>query len=66
MNGEFDEKGHFQFLQDGRNSAGEVTRQIGQDGRLPMIWILLDNQSTVDVFCNDALTDRNIRTEQVP
>ena len=27
-----------------------VTCQMGEDGRLPRSWILLNNQSTVDVF----------------
>ena len=57
-NGEFDGQRHFQFLQDGRQG---VTCQIGQDGQLPVSWILLDNQSTVDVFCNQSLLS-NIRT----
>jgi hypothetical protein len=40
---------------------GDFDSQEGQDGRLPKTWILLDNQSTVDVFYNrDLLT--NIRT----
>ena len=29
--------------------------QIGSDGKLPSTWILLDNQSTVDVFSNQNL-----------
>jgi hypothetical protein len=58
--GEFNGERHFQFLQDGREG---VTCQIGQDGRLPRSWILLDNQSTVDVFCNDNLLS-NVRTAE--
>lgn len=49
---------HFQFLQNGTDG---ITCQIGQDGCLPKSWILLDNQSTVDVFCNVKLL-KNVRT----
>ena len=52
--GEFEDEGgdHFQFHQSG---SGGVTCQMGQDGKLPATWILLDNQSTVDVFYNKRL-----------
>ena len=53
--GEFEENVHFQFL-----NQGGVSLKIGPDGRLPHTWILLDNQSTVDVFQNAELL-RNIR-----
>ena len=46
--GEFDDdsKTSFTFVNHG------VTCQVGTDGRVPKSWILLDNQSTVDVFYN--------------
>ena len=36
-------------------TMGSHACQMGQDGRLPKSWILLDNQSTVDVFYNAGL-----------
>ena len=48
----------FNFLNIAR-SAG-VALNAGQESRIPKTWILLDNQSTVDVFHNDDLLE-NIR-----
>ena len=40
-----------------------TTLQMDKHGKLPKTWILLDNQSTVDVFCNEELlTDIRIGT----
>jgi hypothetical protein len=54
--GEFDGEDHaaFQFHQAG------VTMKTSETGRVPRTWILLDNQSTVDVFHNEDLLS-NIR-----
>ena len=55
--GEFDHGGgHFQFLQHERG----VTMSTDPGGSVPKSWILLDNQSTVDVFHNADLL-KNIR-----
>ena len=42
-------KVHFDFLQNG------TTLQLDTNGRLPKTWIVLDNQSTVNIFSNGAL-----------
>jgi hypothetical protein len=51
---------HFQFLQNGMLSdhRSVVLNQVA--GAVPKEWILLDNQSTVDVFYNKDLL-RNVR-----
>jgi hypothetical protein len=60
--GEFDGNDNFPFVNDGnglssnRRSNG-VTLNGGQ-GRIPNTWILLDNQSTVDVFHKASLLKR--------
>jgi hypothetical protein len=42
---------HFQFL----NTEDAAVLQIRNDGKLPKSWFLMDNQSTVNVFCNSNL-----------
>jgi len=39
-----------------------VPLKLGEDGKMPRVWILSDNQSMVDVFYNIALL-QNIRKE---
>jgi hypothetical protein len=48
--GEFDDVVGFNFHQE-----SDVTAKLKQEGRVPKSWILLDIQSTVDVFHNAAL-----------
>ena len=46
----------FHFLQNGSG----ISLKIDEGGRIKQSWILLDNQSTVDVFQNRALLS-NVR-----
>jgi hypothetical protein len=56
--GEYDAKVHFSFLECGNNRGVELNN-IG-NSNIPRDWILLDNQSTVDVLSNEKLLE-NIR-----
>ena len=49
--GEFSDDDHFQFLQ---HEVGTILK-VGEHSQVPNSWILLDNQSTVDVFQNAKL-----------
>jgi hypothetical protein len=55
--GEFESQVQFQFLINGLVDRPDgVALQMGHDGCLPQSWILLDNQSTVDVLHNKTMT----------
>jgi hypothetical protein len=62
--GEFHGNDNFAFVNDGNglssNSRSDGVTLNGGQGRIPNTWILLDNQSTVDVFHN-ALLLKQIR-----
>jgi hypothetical protein len=63
-NGEFDddEVTSFNFYTDG-NRRSVTFSHIEKEGRMPKSWILLDKQSTVDVFHNGKLL-KNIRVSK--
>ena len=52
-----DEFANYQFVNTDMQKENEegIVMQMEGDGKLPKYWILLDNQSTVDVFCNKNL-----------
>lgn len=58
---------NFQFCQHGAKPIVDyrsVICEVNNDGKVPKNWILLDNQSTVDVFYNRSLL-QNIRKQDV-
>jgi hypothetical protein len=54
---------HFQFLMTGKHSDHRSVVLNQPAGAVPKLWILLDNQSTVDVFYNKELL-QNIRKSE--
>ena len=52
--GEFGEEAQYMFLSDGNEGDNSVTFNVGSSV-IPSKWILLENQSTVDVFSNPKL-----------
>ena len=58
--GEFNELDDFQFLQHGESGANVVLQTNDKPSQVSKTWILLDNQSTVDVFANKTML-KNLR-----
>jgi hypothetical protein len=57
---EFEDEPRFMFNQISKVTSSGITCEINSDGRVTATWILLDTQSTVDVFYNKKLL-KNIR-----
>jgi hypothetical protein len=55
MNGKFDGNVAFNFHQQNPRNTGTSTLKMSNNGKVSKAWILLDNQSTVDIFHNTEL-----------
>jgi hypothetical protein len=63
--GAFDEGDHhFTFQISGCEATSSVTLKLSENAMIPKTWILLDNQSTVDVFANPRLLSNIRKTEK--